>query len=63
MEKVWIGKSADTGHCYGAQRRKNATKTNEGKRKGKETFDEAKGDKHIGQPELHGLLHWGGPLV
>ena len=57
MEKVWIGKSADTGHCYGAQRRKNVTKTNEGKRKGKETFDEAKGDKHIGQPELHGLLH------
>lgn len=32
---------------------KNATKTIEGK----ETFDEAKGDKHIGQPELHGLLH------
>lgn len=54
---MWIGKSADTGHCYGAQRRKNVTKTNEGKRKGKETFDEAKGDKHIGQPKLHGLLH------
>ena len=36
---------------------KNATKINEGKSKGKETFDEAKGDKHIGQRELHALLH------
>lgn len=36
---------------------KNTTKTNEGKSKGKETFDEAKGDKHIGQPEFHALLH------
>lgn len=47
---MWIGKSADTG-CFMVQ--KNATKTNEGKSKGKKNFDEAKGDKHVRQPELH----------